>query len=225
MSREILDSKIEELKIQISDLELMVREATLDAVSSLLTKNTDLARKVYKGDSIINEKRYEIERACLIVIATHQPLATDLRFLSSILDVITELERMGDYAKGISKIHLMVGEKELLPPLFALDDMAKIATGMLSNSVNAFLSGDVETARQIPTEDDKVDDLFNEIYRGLVKSMIADPTSVEFANHLQWAVHNIERMADRVTNICERTIFIATGQINEIEDEESHSFD
>jgi phosphate transport system protein len=224
MSRQILDSRIEELKIQISELELMVREATINSVSALLNNDTDLAKKVYKGDTKINEKRYEIERACLIVIATHQPLATDLRFLSSILEVITELERMGDYAKGIAKIHLMVGDRKLLSPLNGLEEMGKIATGMLSKSIVAFLAVDVETARKIPSEDDKVDALFNKIYRELINIMIDDPSSVEFANHLQWAVHNIERMADRVTNICERTIFIDTGLINEIEDEETHSF-
>ena len=119
---------------------------------------------------------------------------------------------------------LMVGDRKLLSPLNGLEEMGKIATGMLSKSIVAFLAVDVETARKIPSEDDKVDALFNKIYRELINIMIDDPSSVEFANHLQWAVHNIERMADRVTNICERTIFIDTGLINEIEDEETHSF-
>ena len=98
MPREILDSKINELKIQITELELMVREATNDAINALLQNDTALAKKVYKGDTKINDKRFDIERACLIVIATHQPLATDFRFFSSVLVVITDLERMGDYA-------------------------------------------------------------------------------------------------------------------------------
>jgi phosphate transport system protein len=183
-----------------------------------MTQDKKLAKQTIKNDSQINEKRFQIENEVLITIATQQPMATDLRVLASILEIITELERMGDYAKGIAKITKLTRKEELLPPVEHIPPMAELTSDMLRTAVKAFVEGDVETARTIPALDDQVDEYFNDIYKGLVKEMAKNPDSIKLANHLQWAAHNLERLADRVTNICERTLFIETGSIYTIED-------
>ncbi len=228
MTREHLDNLINHLLDELLILESMVREAILESVKSLMTQDKKLSKIVSKNDHHINEKRFEIENECLITIATQQPMAGDLRVLASILEIITELERIGDYGKGIAKITRKVKGQDILPPIEYLPEMTNEAVDMMQKAVKAFVEGDVETARKIPERDDIVDKNFNKIYRGLVKFMAKHPDEVEVANHLQWAAHNIERMADRVTNICERTLFIETGSIYEIEesegeDEEIHS--
>ena len=219
MTREHLDKKINKLKDDVVILESMVRRATLEAVKALIEKDIKASKRIYAGDKKINNKRFEIENECLITIATQQPMATDLRVLASVLEIITELERMGDYAKGIAKINLLVEGKEVLPIMHHLQEMAEIATEMLEEAIKAFVDNNAKKARKIPKKDDKVDVLFNQIYHGLVESMVDvhDYDKVSLANHLQWAAHNIERMADRVTNICERTIFMVTGEMHEIE--------
>jgi phosphate transport system protein len=223
MTREHLDNLISDLQDDVIFLESMVRQATLDAVEALMTNNQKLSAQVYANDKIINEKRFDIENECLITIATQQPMARDLRVLSSILEIVTELERIGDYAKGIAKINLQIGEKDVLPAVERLPEMAQTAAQMMQRAIKAFTEGDVETARSIPDSDDTVDLIFNQIYRGLVEHMIKDVDSIDLANHLQWAAHNLERMADRVTNICERTIFIETGSIYELEESDDES--
>jgi phosphate transport system protein len=218
MPREMLDQKITDLKADVVILGSMVREATLGAVEALRTRDLKASKKIYKRDKKINRKRFEIESDCLIVIATQQPLARDLRVLSSVIEVITELERMGDYAKGIGRINLLIGEGELIKPLIDIPKMANIATDMLTHAIQAFVNEDADAARKIPLEDEQVDVLFNQVYRDLIELMTKDPSGIEQSNHLQWAAHNIERMADRVTNICERTIFIVTGEMHELEE-------
>ena len=132
------------------------------------------------------------------------------------MEIISELERMGDYAKGIANINIRMGEEALLKPLIDIPRMAQIGTSMLHRSLTAFINEDVETAKAIPVEDDEVDALYNQIYRELMMIIIQDPKSIERANWLLWVAHNLERVADRVTNICERTVFIATGEMGEI---------
>ena len=218
MTREYMDTLLEQLKDDVLILESMVREAILNSVRSLMTNDTKLAKQVIRNDQVINEKRFQIENECLITIATQQPMAGDLRTLASILEIITELERMGDYAKGIAKITKFTKNEETPPPMEHLTPMTEIATEMLQKAVKAFVEGDVDAAREIPGRDDVIDEYFNKIYKGLVKYMIKRPEGIKLANHLQWAAHNVERMADRVTNICERTLFIETGSIYQIED-------
>jgi phosphate transport system protein len=223
MTREHLDSLINDLKDDIIVLESMVRQATLDAVEALMNNNAVLSAQVYANDRLINEKRFEIENECLITIATQQPMARDLRILSSILEIVTELERIGDYAKGIAKITRYIGEQRVLPAAQALPEMAQTASDMMQRAVKAFAEGDTDAARSIPDSDDEVDALFNQVYRGLVDHMINNADSIDLANHMQWAAHNLERMADRVTNICERTLFIESGSIYELEESDDES--
>jgi phosphate transport system protein len=225
MTREYLDQLINHLLDEVLILESMVREAILESVKSLMTQDKKLSKIVSKNDENINVKRFEIENECLITIATQQPMASDLRILASILEIITELERIGDYAKGIAKITRKTKGEDILPPLEYLPDMANEAVDMMQKAVKAFVEGDIKTARAIPERDDIVDNNFNQIYRGLIKFMSKNPEKAEVANHLLWAAHNLERMADRVTNICERTLFIETGSIYELEELDSDDDD
>jgi len=219
MTRTFLDQTISSLKQEILEIEKMVSIATTDAVAALIDKDLDKSKQVYLGDQAINAKRFTVENECLIVIATQQPLATDLRVLASILEIVTELERMGDYAKGIAKINMITKDSSHnLPIINRLREMAEITVGLLHRAVEAFVAVDVDTSRSLPEEDDAVDAIFNEIYTGLVENMMEDRSLVAYANHMQWAAHNLERMSDRVTNICERTIFVGTGEMNELEE-------
>ena len=217
MTRETLERKIRELLDGVLLLGSMVEQATLDAVDSLKRRDVEASRRIYADDKRINDKRFDIETDCLIVIATQQPLATDLRILASILEIITELERMGDYAKGIARINVDMGDEPLLKPLIDIPRMAQLATSMLHRALQAFVNADEKAARAIPREDDQIDVLYNQVHRDLLDIQIKDPTTVDRANALLWAAHNLERLADRVTNICERAIFVATGKLLELD--------
>jgi phosphate transport system protein len=180
--------------------------------------DVDKAREIYAADRLINARRFELENEVIITIATQQPImAGDLRLIASILEVVGELERMGDYAKGIAKICIQIGNEPHIKPLIDLPKMSEIVIQMLHSAVTAFVKMDVEAARRIPDEDDRVDELYNLIYEELISVIMRNPATVHQANHLMWAAHNLERMADRVTNICERTIYCATGKLVEVD--------
>ena len=216
MIRKTFESEIQQVKDEVSLLGCMVEHAIMGSVEALKKRDLVAAEKIITEDKEINQKRFAIENQLMILIATQQPMAHDLRLLASTMEIISELERMGDYAKGIANINLRMGEEALLKPLIDIPRMAQIGTSMLHRSLSAFINEDVETAKSIPVEDDEVDALYNQIYRELMLIIIQDPKSIERANWLLWVAHNLERVADRVTNICERTVFIATGSFNEI---------
>lgn len=217
MLRKTFESDIKQLKDELLLMGSMVEQQTLDAVEALKKRDLEAARRVYATDAKINEKRFAIENQVMILIATQQPMAHDLRLLASIFEVSAELERMGDYAKGIATVNIRMGDEPLLKPLIDIPRMAKIASSMLHRALTAFVNEDAEAAKAIPEEDDEVDGLYNQVYRELMTYVISDPRTIDRANYLLWAAHNLERMADRVTNICERTIFIVTGEMTEID--------
>jgi phosphate transport system protein len=218
MPRETLDREFHHLQDEVLLLGSMVEQAILDSVEALKRRDMTVAHRIYQGDRLINEKRFAIENAILVLIATQQPMAHDLRFLAAILEVDTEMERIGDYAKGIAKVIMRMGDNVSNVPIRELTRMAEISVSMFHRALSAFVNEDSDMARIIPAEDDQVDELYNEVYRMLVKSMIADPTTIDHSSLLLWVAHNLERTADRVTNICERTVFIATGELMEIAD-------
>ncbi|GAP18396.1 phosphate signaling complex protein PhoU [Levilinea saccharolytica] len=217
MTRETLDRQIHHIQDEVLLLGSMVEQAMLKSVDALKRRDLKASRTLYEEDALINEKRFAIENAILILIATQQPMARDLRSLAAMLEVITELERMGDYAKGIGKVNIRLGDHTIPIPYREIDLMADLAVSMLHRSLSAFINEDAGQASAIPLEDDKVDDLYNHVTRSLVNAMIANPENIDAANLLMWVAHNLERMADRVTNICERTVFIATGELLELE--------
>jgi phosphate transport system protein len=217
MPRENFERELQRLQDDVLLLGSMSEQAVLDAVTALRQMDRKAARLIRAGDQKINEKRYQIENDTLIIIATQQPMARDLRLLAAILEIITELERIGDYAKGIAGIVLMLDNEDVDIPKGDLKRMADLAMDMLHRALGAFLARDAEAARAITPDDDKVDDLYNRIYRKLLKQMMAEPGTVDDATRLMWAAHNLERMGDRVTNICERIVFVATGEIKELD--------
>lgn len=217
MTRNLFEQQLHHLQDDILELGSSVEQSLIEVVAALRRRDLAAARKIEAHDAVINKKRFAIEEACLTLIATQQPMARDLRILAAILEVITELERMGDYVKGIAHIITLLGPEPLPPDLLDhFDTMASQATRMLLRSLQAFLAGDAVAAKAIPRDDDEVDKLYNQIYRELVNQMIANPDSIDHATHLLWVAHNLERFADRVTNICERTLFTATGELMEI---------
>lgn len=218
MSRLNLDRKIRNMMNEILIIDSMVETAVLEAIQALKNQDLDAAITIYKADAEINARRFALEKECMITIATEQPImASDLRLVASVLEVVNELERMGDYAKGIARVTMRIGKQPHIKPIIDLPHMAELAVDMLHRAIAAFVSQDAETARQIPKEDNLVDALYQKIYNELIAIVTRDPATAGQANLLMWAAHNLERMADRVTNICERTIYIHTGEMTEID--------
>jgi len=220
MIRESFDEKLQRLVDEVLVLGSMVEGALTDSVQVLKSRDHEAARALIAQDRSINRRRYDIEFDALTLIATQQPMAGDLRVVAAVLDLSSELERIGDYAKGIAKINLMIGEEPLIKPLIDLPVMACKAADMLDRALEAFAQRDAEMARGIPTLDDEIDELYEQIYRELISLIMAKPGRIEQANYLLWAAHNLERAADRVTNICERVVFTVTGELTELDAEE-----
>ena len=216
-TRETFDRHLHSLLDETLVLGSMVEQAVLESVDALNKRDLEAARRIYNDDRKINEKRYAIENEVLTLIATQQPMARDLRLLAAILEINTELERMGDYAKGISKISNLLGNDPVRIPSADFQLMAELGLGMLDRALSAFVSRDAETARHIPDEDDQVDKLYNMIFHELMGQMIEDTSTMDRANYLIWVAHNLERLADRVTNICERIVFVITGEMRELD--------
>lgn len=216
MPRETFDRELRRLEDEVLVLGNMVERAIAESVEALKRRDFEASRRIIAMDRDINAKRYQIETDALVLIATQQPMASDLRVLAAVLDIASELERMGDYAKGIARINLMIGDQPLIKPLIDIPRMADRACSMLRRALEAFARRDVEAARAIPAEDDEVDALYNQVYRELVTYIMADPKNIDQANYLLWAAHNLERAADRVTNLCERVVFTVTGELKEL---------
>jgi phosphate transport system protein len=217
MVRETFEQDLQVIQDDVLVLGSMVEEALTEAVAALKQRDEAGSRAVIGRDRVINERRFEIEDSALVLIATQQPMARDLRILAAVLEIVTELERIGDYAKGIGRINLMMGDGKVVKPLIDIPRMAEKARSMLHRALEAFAAGDVALARAIPQEDDEVDALYNQVYRELMTRVVADATLIEQANYLLWVAHNLERAADRVTNICERVIFMVTGRMAELD--------
>ncbi len=217
MLRQTFERELQGLQDEVLVLGSMVETAITESVEALKRRDLEKSRELIAGDLQINEKRFAIEMACLTLIATQQPMAGDLRTIAGVLEIATELERIGDYAKGIAKINIMMGEAPLLKPLVDIPRMATKSLDMLHRALGAFVRQDVDMARAIPTEDDEVDALYNQIYRELLTYIMNDPTTIDRANYLLWVAHNLERCADRVTNICERVVFTVTGEMVEMD--------
>jgi phosphate transport system protein len=214
--RKSFQEELKEIEKEMIDMGQMVSEAVIRSTQSLKDLNVDEAKKIIAGDLLIDQKRWDIEEKGLQLIARQQPVATDLRSIIAILSITTDLERMGDYCEGTAKIAILHGEEPLLKPLIDIPRMADKARDMLKRSLEAFVDRDEKRARAICDEDDEVDQLYDQIYRELISFMVEDPKTITRATYLIWAAHNLERIADRVTNICERTVFLVTGKMEEI---------
>ena len=216
MIRETFDKELIKLQNDVLALANMVEGMLIDSVLYLKSRDFTGSERVIEMDKKANEKRFQIEDEVLTVIALRQPYAGDLRALAAMLEFASELERIGDYAKGISKINLLIGNQELVKPLIDIPLMCEKATFMLREVMKAYVRRDVELAWAIPSMDDELDALYNQIYRELVTYILTTPSCLNQANYLLWAAHNLERTGDRVINLCERVVFTVTGELEEL---------
>jgi len=207
---------LKEIQDDVLIMVSMVEKAIGRSIEALKKRDREVAQQVIEDDLKINSKRFEIEEKCIQLIATQQPMARDLRTIIAVLNVITDLERIGDYAEGIASIVLMLGDEPPLKPLIDIPRMADKTIEMLRMSLDAFINHDDELARRIVGEDDEVDSLHKQVFNDLQSFMKKDPKTITRATRLIWVAHNLERSADRVTNICERIVFMVTGKMEEI---------
>ena len=207
---------LKQLQDQVLAMGRMVEKSIAMSMDSMINRDLELAHKVVEDDALINAKRFEIEEECVNLIATQAPMATDLRTIVAVLNIIIDLERIGDHAAGNAKIAIMLGNEPPLKPLIDLPRMADKTLDMLQRALDAFIRHDAVAAREIALEDDEVDALYDQVFRELLYFMTEDRKNVARATRLIWAAHNLERSADRVTNICERVVFVVSGREEEI---------
>jgi phosphate transport system protein len=216
MPRESYQRNLRELQDEVLVMGSMIEKALERSMQALRGRDLDLAKLVIADDQNVNKKRFEIEEKALDIITCQAPMASDLRILLAILFIVTDLERMGDHAAGNAKIALMIGDEPPLKPLIDLPRMNEKTIDMLHRSLNAFIIHDAEAARKIVPEDDDIDNLYDQVFRELLTFMMEDPRTITRATRLMWVGHNIERTGDRVTNICERVVFMVTGKMEEL---------
>ena len=214
MTRSVLENKLAEVQEDMLVMAGMVQEAISQGVEALKTRNVEQARRVIANDIEINNKRYETEDKCIELISLQAPLASDLRTIIAVLHITVDLERMGDHAEGIAKIVLMLADEAPLKPYIDIPRMAQIAIGMMEGALEAYKQRDTALARRIIDRDDEVDELYDQVYRELLMFMIEERGTIQRATYLIWAAHNLERIADRVTNICERVVYLVEGKIH-----------
>lgn len=216
MARSSFDISLHALLDELLQLGGMVEKAIATSLQALKDRDLKTSERVIKEDDYIDRKRWELEERCLELMATQQPMAVDLRVLVTILHISVELERMGDYAEGIGKISLLMGDEPPLKPLVDIPLMADKASDMLNRSLDALVRRDTDEAVAVCDKDDEVDQLYDQVYEDLLALMIQDPANVQRATYLLWVAHDLERIADRATNIAERVVFLVTGKMHEL---------
>ncbi|MBI5562805.1 MAG: phosphate signaling complex protein PhoU [Deltaproteobacteria bacterium] len=216
MTREAYHKSLREAQDELMRLSEMAGAALKASMEALRKRDVEASRRIVRNDALVNKKRFEIEERCIYLIATQQPMAVDLRTLAAIINIVTDLERIGDHAEGIARISISIGDGPLVKPLVDMPVMADKALSMLQRCMKAFMERDAGTARRICDEDDAVDALYDAIYDELIHLMIEDPRIIKDATYLIWAAHNIERIADRATNIAERVVYMVTGKMEEM---------
>jgi phosphate transport system protein len=208
--------ELESLRGAVVSMSSMVDKAISRSIEALIRQDVRMAEEVIAADRSVNRTRWGIEEDALRIIATQAPMAGDLRNIAAAIHIVTDLERMGDHAAGIAKIVVGTANEPLLKPLVDIPRMAEISRSMLNDAITAYIEEDSDAARHIAQVDDDVDALYEQVYRELLTYMMADPATINRATHLLWVAHNVERIADRVTNICERVVFAETGELTEI---------
>ena len=216
MLRKTYIREIQSARDEILLLGSMVADALVASVQALRDRDAEAAARICAEDAQVNRLRYDIEMHVVSIIATQQPMAHDLRVLASIFEIAGELERIGDYAKGIGWLCIRMGDKPLVKSLIDLPLMADLSTNMLHRALEAFVAEDLEISLAIPKEDDQVDELYLQFYRIMMSYVMENPDNIDESNYLLWVAHNLERAADRVSNICERTVFVVTGKMSEL---------
>jgi phosphate transport system protein len=218
VTRATFEAELTTLKERLLLLGTMVADAQRKAVRALAERDEELAREVIAADQNVNHLQHEVEEECVVLIAQQQPVARDLRLIMSVSHIALDLERMGDHAKGIAILALRLSDQPLLKPLIDVPRMAEIGRDMLLGQLRAFMEQDVEAARRLAERDAEVDQLNDQVFRELLMIMMNDQRTITRATYLLWVSHNLERYADRTTNIGERTIFVANSNVVELND-------
>ncbi len=216
MTRSVFEKQLAEVQEDMLVMAGMVQDAILQSVDALKTRDVEQARRVIANDVEINDKRYETEEKCIELISLQAPLASDLRTIIAVLHITVDLERMGDHAEGIARIVLMLADEAPLKPYIDIPRMAQIAIEMMEGALDAYKHRDTALARRIIDRDDEVDELYEQLYRELLMFMIEERGTIQRATYLIWVAHNLERIADRVTNICERVVYLVEGKIHDL---------
>lgn len=211
-----LSTQLRTLEDELLFMGSMVEKAIAKAMDALKRRDLEASREVVREDDFIDQKRFDIEEHCINIMATQHPVARDLRILVTILHISVELERMADYAEGISKISIMMGDEPPLKPLIDIPRMADKTIDMLRRSLDALVNRDIVAAYQVCNDDDEVDALYDQVYRELLTYMLEDTKTIKRATYLLWVSHDLERVADRATNIAERVVFLVTGKMTEM---------
>jgi len=215
-SRQIFQQQLDALQDNLVRLSDMVCEAISNSIKALKERDLGLAEQIVDRDRELNRLRFEVDEACLSMLATQQPAASDLRRVISAMNVVLDLERMGDHAANVARIVIRIGDEPPLKPLIDIPYMARRCCDMLRRALTAYAELDVEAARTISEEDEIIDQLYDQVFRELLTYMIEDNDTIQRAMHLLFVAHNLERIGDRVTNICERVIYIRTGEMKEL---------
>lgn len=213
MARQVFREQIRELLEDLLEMGQMVADSIDSSIQALGQQDEELAQRIIDQDDQINALQYEIDEKCLVLIATQQPMAGDLRTILSVSNIAAELERIGDYTEGIARLAIKLAGRPLLKPLIDIPRMADEGRRMLMAALEAFARQDTEAAAKIGDADDTVDALYDQVYRELLVYMMEDPRTITQATYLLWVAHNLERIADRTTNIAERVIFLDSGKI------------
>ncbi len=216
MTRSGFERQLAEVQEDMLVMAGMVETSITQSIEALRLRDVALARRTIENDAEIDRRRYEVEEKCIELISLQAPLASDLRTIISVLHITVDLERMGDHAEGIAKIALMLADEPPLKPYIDIPRMAEVAIDMLHGSVEAYKMRDTKRAREIIDMDDVVDALYEQVYHELLLFMISDPTLTQRATYLIWVAHNLERIADRTTNICERVVYLVEGRIQDL---------
>jgi phosphate transport system protein len=215
----VLDQDIEAIRDDILRMGSFVREQVTTAVRSLKSRDIGLAHQVLSIEQQINDMRYKVELASMRSIATQQPTAKDLRTIIASMHIASELERIADHAAGIASTTIRIGDEPLVKPLIDIPRMQEIACEMLHDALDAYVKKDAEAAKLVAQRDWEVDELYDQILRELLTYMMQDARVVTQSTYLLWIAHDLERIADRITNICERVIFIATAELGDYKPE------
>ncbi|GIW13645.1 MAG: phosphate transport system regulatory protein PhoU [Tepidiforma sp.] len=216
MTRDLFNAELRQLQDDVLTLGSMAEKAILDAMESMRDGDVEWSHRIIEDDQRINRKRFEIEDRTIFVIASQQPMATDLRALASVLYIITDLERIADHAEGIARINTLMEPEPLPRKLGYIPAMADRAVAMLRDALKAYIEMNVDAAIQTCNADDEVDRLQDSVYEECIQAMVANPATIQRNTYLLWTAHNLERIADRCTNICERVVYTVTGHMDEL---------
>ena len=211
MPRGEFERKLNQVQDEVVELASMVEKAIFKSIDALKSRDIELSKQVVEEDDEIDNKQQALEDLCVDLIALEAPMAVDLRVIISAMMVANELERMGDYAEGIAKLSIAMGDLPPLKPLIDIPRMAEKSVSMLRRSIESYVGRDIEGARQVYRDDDEVDEIYEQVYRELLTYMMADPSTIQRATYLLWVSHDLERVADRTTNIAERVMYLVTG--------------